>query len=48
MDFFVSGQKHKFLPDLVDMDGTYLSIYMVKKTPEAFQNTFGETEYQSK
>lgn len=46
-DFFVSGRKHKLLPDLVDMDGTNLSIYMVKKTPDSFQ-AFGETYYQDK
>lgn len=47
-DFFASGRKHKFLPDLVDMDDTNLSIYMVKKVPEVFQNTLGETDYQNK
>jgi hypothetical protein len=48
MDFFASGRKHKLLPDLVDMDGISLSIYMVKKTPEIFQNALGETDYQNK
>lgn len=47
-DFFTSGRKHKFLPDLVDMDATSLSIYMVKKTPEIFQNVLGETDHQNK
>lgn len=48
VDFFASGRKHKFLPDLVDMDGISLSIYMVKKTAVAFQNALGETDYQNK
>jgi hypothetical protein len=47
-DFFASGRKHKLLPDLVDMDSTSLSIYMVKKTPEVFQNALGETDYQNR
>ena len=47
-DFFASGRKHKLLPDLVNMDGISLSIYMVKKTPVAFQNALGETDYQNK
>jgi len=46
-DFFISGRKHQLLPDLVDMDGTNLSIYMVKKTPDSFQ-AFEETYYQDK
>lgn len=46
-DFFVSGRKHQLLPDLVDMDDTSLSIYMVKKTPDSFQ-AFKETYYQDK
>ncbi len=46
-DFFISGRKHQLLPDLVDMDDTSLSIYMVKKTPDSFQ-AFGETYYQDK
>lgn len=48
MDFFESGRKHKLLPDLVDMNGISLSIYMVKKTPEVFQSALGETDYQNK
>lgn len=47
-DFVKSGRKHKLLPDLVDMDGISLSIYMVKKIPLAFQNVFGETDYQDR
>lgn len=47
-DFFASGRKHKLLPDLVDMDGTSLSIYMMKKTPEVFQNALEETIYKNK
>lgn len=47
-DFFASGRKHKLLPDLVDMDGTSLSIYMMKKTPEVLKNSFEETDYQNK
>lgn len=47
-DFFASGKKHKFLPDLVDMDGVSLSIFMVKNTPVTFQNALGETDYQNK
>lgn len=45
-DFVKSGRTHKLFPDLVDMDGMSLSIYMVKKTPEIFQNAFGETDYK--
>jgi hypothetical protein len=45
-DFVTSGLKHRLLPDMVDMDATSLSIYMVKKVPEPFKNVFGETDYQ--
>lgn len=47
-DFVKSGKKHKFLPEIVDTDGMSLSIYMVKKIPQAFQNAFGETDYQDR
>ena len=47
-DFVKSGQKHKFLPDIVDMDGNSLSIYLVKRNPVAYENDFGETDYQDK
>jgi hypothetical protein len=45
-DFVKSGKKHKFFPEMVDMDGMSVNIYMVKKSPLAFQNAFGETDYQ--
>jgi hypothetical protein len=48
LDFFKSGRKHKLLPDLVDMDGTSLCIYLIKKIPEAFENALGDTYYQNK
>jgi hypothetical protein len=47
-DFVKSGKRHKFLPEMVDMDGMSLSVYMVKKIPQAFQNAFGETDYQDR
>ena len=47
-DFVKSGQKHKLFPEMVDMDGMSLSVYMVKKIPVAFQNAFGETDYQDR
>lgn len=47
-DFLKCGQKHKIVPQMVDMDGMSLSIYMVKKIPLAFQNVFGEPDYQDR
>nr|WP_315198238.1 hypothetical protein [uncultured Flavobacterium sp.] len=46
-DFFRSGRKHQLLPDLVDMDDTSLSVFMVKRVPETFQ-VLGKTHYQNR